>query len=129
MSRKNRYAPNNLPRPPHWTDDAECRGVEDPDLFFEDTDAHAIEEAKGYCRGCSVREACLAGALDRREAHGTWGGLSLDERQAILAPVVAAEKAAARERKRAREEVAAPIEPVHVLLTGGVGDVLATAAA
>jgi WhiB family redox-sensing transcriptional regulator len=26
------------------------------------------------CRGCQARTACLAGALERREVCGVWGG-------------------------------------------------------
>ena len=33
-----------------------------------------VEEAKALCRDCPIREACLAGALERREPWGVWGG-------------------------------------------------------
>jgi WhiB family redox-sensing transcriptional regulator len=49
-----------------------CRQV-DPDLFFAEVPAD-VEEAKALCRNCPVREACLAGALARREPWGVWGG-------------------------------------------------------
>ena len=49
-----------------------CRLV-DPDLFFAETPAD-VEQAKALCVDCPVREVCLAGALDRREPWGVWGG-------------------------------------------------------
>ena len=49
-----------------------CRLV-DPDLFFAESPAD-VEAAKALCRTCPVREACLGGALERREPWGVWGG-------------------------------------------------------
>jgi WhiB family transcriptional regulator, redox-sensing transcriptional regulator len=45
----------------------------DPDLFFAESPAD-VECAKLLCRGCPARMACLAGALERREPCGVWGG-------------------------------------------------------
>ena len=33
-----------------------------------------VEEAKALCLDCPIRERCLAGALERREPWGVWGG-------------------------------------------------------
>jgi WhiB family redox-sensing transcriptional regulator len=33
-----------------------------------------VETAKALCLECPVRTECLAGALDRREPWGVWGG-------------------------------------------------------
>ena len=49
-----------------------CR-VNDPELFFADSPAD-VEYAKTLCAACPVRTACLAGALERREPWGVWGG-------------------------------------------------------
>lgn len=49
-----------------------CR-VHDAELWFAEAPAD-VEFAKALCRTCPVREACLAGALDRREPCGVWGG-------------------------------------------------------
>ena len=49
-----------------------CR-VNDPELFFADTPAD-VEYAKTLCHDCPARLACLAGALERREPWGVWGG-------------------------------------------------------
>ncbi|MFE9426210.1 WhiB family transcriptional regulator [Kitasatospora sp. NPDC006697] len=40
--------------------------------------------AKAICSACPVRAACLAGALERREQFGVFGGLTADERRAVL---------------------------------------------
>ena len=47
--------------------------TEDPELFFAES-AQDVEQAKAMCRGCRARLACLAGALERREPWGVWGG-------------------------------------------------------
>jgi WhiB family transcriptional regulator, redox-sensing transcriptional regulator len=49
-----------------------CR-MNDPELFFAELPAD-VEYAKALCRGCPIRQACLAGALDRKEPWGVWGG-------------------------------------------------------
>ena len=49
-----------------------CRAY-DAELWFAELPAH-VEEAKALCRGCPVRRACLAGALERGEPWGVWGG-------------------------------------------------------
>ncbi|WP_063752622.1 WhiB family transcriptional regulator [Streptomyces sp. NRRL S-350] len=83
MSRRNKYAPDNLPRPAHWSEKAVCRDSEYPDLFFGDTAAD-IQEAKAECSVCPVSLRCLAGALERGERHGVWGGMSEPERRALV---------------------------------------------
>jgi WhiB family transcriptional regulator, redox-sensing transcriptional regulator len=47
--------------------------TDDPDLFFAES-PDDVEYAKELCRGCPARAACLAGALERREPWGVWGG-------------------------------------------------------
>jgi WhiB family transcriptional regulator, redox-sensing transcriptional regulator len=47
--------------------------MDDPDLFFAELPAD-VETAKALCRGCPIRLACLAGARERREPWGVWGG-------------------------------------------------------
>jgi WhiB family transcriptional regulator, redox-sensing transcriptional regulator len=48
-----------------------CR--DDPELFFAESPAD-VEAAKSMCGHCPVRIVCLAGALDRAEPWGVWGG-------------------------------------------------------
>jgi WhiB family redox-sensing transcriptional regulator len=49
-----------------------CRTF-DPDLWFSDAPAE-LELAKSLCAECPVRAECLAGALERAEPWGVWGG-------------------------------------------------------
>lgn len=49
-----------------------CR-TNDPELFFAESPAD-VEYAKSLCRTCPARLGCLAGALERREPWGVWGG-------------------------------------------------------
>ncbi|WP_110208647.1 WhiB family transcriptional regulator [Nocardioides daejeonensis] len=49
-----------------------CR-VNDPELFFAES-PHDVEQAKALCVDCPVQALCLAGALERREPWGVWGG-------------------------------------------------------
>jgi WhiB family transcriptional regulator, redox-sensing transcriptional regulator len=49
-----------------------CRR-EGPELFFAET-PQDVEVAKALCLDCPVRAECLAGALERREPWGVWGG-------------------------------------------------------
>jgi WhiB family transcriptional regulator, redox-sensing transcriptional regulator len=45
----------------------------DPELFFAES-PRDVEQAKAMCRGCRIRLACLASALERKEPWGVWGG-------------------------------------------------------
>jgi WhiB family redox-sensing transcriptional regulator len=45
----------------------------EPDLFFAES-PEDVESAKALCHGCPVRLSCLAGATQRREPWGVWGG-------------------------------------------------------
>jgi len=65
----------------------------DPEVFFAEAPAD-VEAAKALCLDCPIREACLAGALDRREPWGVWGG------QLLIGGVVVARK---RPRGRPRK--------------------------
>lgn len=49
-----------------------CRS-HDPELWFAEHTAQ-VEQAKALCRTCPVREGCLAGAIEREEPWGVWGG-------------------------------------------------------
>ena len=77
--------------------DLPCR-VHDAELWFAESPAD-VEAAKALCQDCPVRSACLAGALERREPWGVWGG------ELFIAGVVVPRK---RPRGRPRKsEVAA----------------------
>jgi WhiB family transcriptional regulator, redox-sensing transcriptional regulator len=42
-------------------------------LWFSELPAE-LEQAKAHCQQCPLRTACLAGALERAEPCGVWGG-------------------------------------------------------
>ena len=44
-----------------------------PELFFSELPAE-LEAAKLVCRPCPMRAVCLAGAVERQEPWGVWGG-------------------------------------------------------
>lgn len=68
-----------------WRTDAACLDV-DPELFFPIGNAgpalRQIEQAKAICRRCPVAATCLTWAMDTKQEHGVWGGLTEDERRA-----------------------------------------------
>lgn len=45
-----------------------------------DGDEAATVHAVEICTACDIRSACLAGALERREQWGVWGGTTPDQR-------------------------------------------------
>jgi len=49
-----------------------CR-ANDPELWFAER-PEDVEFAKALCGTCPLRDACLAGAKDRSEPWGVWGG-------------------------------------------------------
>lgn len=49
-----------------------CRD-NDAEMWFADT-PDGVEFAKALCGTCPARDACLAGALNRGEPWGVWGG-------------------------------------------------------
>ena len=71
--------------------------TEDPELYFAES-PQDVEQAKAMCRGCRARLACLAGALERREPWGVWGG------ELFLRGTIVPRK---RPRGRPRKEVVA----------------------
>jgi WhiB family redox-sensing transcriptional regulator len=62
--------------------DLPCRR-ENPELWFAERPTD-LELAKTFCADCPLREACLAGALERREPWGVWGG-EIFERGTVIA--------------------------------------------
>lgn len=71
----------SAPRP-EWFDEGLCLQV-DPDLFFPEKGGQA-KPAKMVCRGCPVRNACLAWALKTRQMDGIWGATTPRERAELL---------------------------------------------
>ena len=56
--------------------DVPCR-VNDAELWFAQMPAE-VEAAKSLCQVCPARDACLTGAVERREPWGVWGGELFD---------------------------------------------------
>ena len=73
-----------------WQLQGACRTA-DPDVFFHPEGERGPRKeardaaAKAVCAGCPVLAACRAHALAVREPYGVWGGLSEEEREAIIA--------------------------------------------
>jgi WhiB family redox-sensing transcriptional regulator len=78
------------------TADMPCR-VYDAELWFAESPAD-VERAKSLCHDCPVRTECLAGALERHEPWGVWGG------ELFVAGAIVARK---RPRGRPRKVVVA----------------------
>lgn len=68
-------SPSTVPLFPKGSADLPCHTG--PDLFFAERPAE-LEQAKTLCGGCPMRAACLAGALERAEPWGVWGGEIFD---------------------------------------------------
>jgi WhiB family transcriptional regulator, redox-sensing transcriptional regulator len=75
-----------------WQLRAACRGPNHA-IFFPPARLERREEkrrrearAKEICATCPVREPCRDYAMEIREQHGIWGGLTENERRQQLAP-------------------------------------------
>ncbi|QSB15663.1 WhiB family transcriptional regulator [Natronosporangium hydrolyticum] len=74
-------APTLRPAPRVGQDALPCRNF-DPDLWFSDAPAQ-LELAKSLCGGCPLRLECLAGAAERQEPWGVWGGEIFEHGQVV----------------------------------------------
>ena len=73
------------PDRPAWMLESNPCSTSDPDLWHPEGDnKQAMIDAKKACGRCFNRAICLDYALDHRELHGTWGGLSANERKRLL---------------------------------------------
>jgi WhiB family redox-sensing transcriptional regulator len=90
--------------PPDPWADARCRDGTGSltDLFFSDQ-IPDIARAKAICAGCTLTEACLEGAIERREPWGVWGG-NLFANGRILA----------QKRKRGRPPKNRPVDDIQL---------------
>ena len=75
-----------------WRRNAECRGPNGawfyPPSRPERREERARREAKAktICAMCAVSQQCLEYALETREQHGVWGGLTELERRMMITP-------------------------------------------
>jgi WhiB family redox-sensing transcriptional regulator len=72
-----------------WQEKAACRDLPTEMFFHPDGERgprrkNRINAAKAVCASCPVLQACRTQALNLAEPYGIWGGLSEEERVAIL---------------------------------------------
>ena len=79
----------------------------DARLWFA-ADPEDLELAKAQCRDCPLRAACLAGAIERREPCGVWGGEIFDRGQIL--PV---------KRRRGRPHADRSVRPARAAAPAG----------
>jgi len=77
---------SHTPTVTDWRARSACLEV-NPELFFPvgstGPAVRQVDQAKLVCRRCEVRDACLEWALDEKQDHGVWGGLTEDERRSL----------------------------------------------
>lgn len=78
--------------PTDGADQIPCK-ENDPEIWFAEL-PQDVEFAKALCGTCPARDACLAGALERREPWGVWGGQLF-----VAGQVVARKRPRGRPRK------------------------------
>lgn len=74
--------PKQVSPPDHWQELAACFGL-DPEVFFPTTEEEA-GLGLSYCNVCSVREMCLAWAVQNGERYGVWGGTTEQQRRRLI---------------------------------------------
>lgn len=67
---------------PEWMVDTPCAQA-DPDEWHPEK-AETGAQAKRVCRTCPHVSLCLEWALETRQPHGVWGGLSANQRSQLL---------------------------------------------
>jgi WhiB family transcriptional regulator, redox-sensing transcriptional regulator len=72
-----------------WQVRAACRGIDTANFYHPENERGPSRtkrelRAKAVCSGCPVIENCRRWALSTREPYGVWGGLSAEEREAML---------------------------------------------
>ena len=77
-----RSLPKQVSPPDHWQELSACYGL-DPEVFFPTTEEEA-GLALSYCGMCSVREVCLAWAIQNGERYGVWGGTTEQHRRRLI---------------------------------------------
>jgi len=71
-----------------WQSMAACRGMDTAISYHPENERGPTRhrrdwEAKRICQRCRVVGPCLQWALETREPYGVWGGMSVEERQAM----------------------------------------------
>lgn len=75
----------------HWTEDANCSGVEMEVFFPKSQDDDRFDLAKEYCQSCRVKRECLLLAINNEDHDDRWG---------VFGGLTPAERRQARHKKR-----------------------------
>ena len=72
-----------------WQMRGACRGFDSAVFFHPERErgpakADRNARAKQVCQACPVIEECRRHALSTQEPYGVWGGMTVDERRALL---------------------------------------------
>lgn len=75
-----------------WQLNSACRGMDSSIFYHPDGERgqareNRISRAKAICDTCSVVNACRIYSIKSREPYGVWGGLSEEERFAVIAAI------------------------------------------
>jgi WhiB family transcriptional regulator, redox-sensing transcriptional regulator len=81
---RSRTKPVSGPSVQKWRTIGLCKGSETMVFYPPSDDESLAEAAKTICSMCAVRQPCLEFALNTREKHGVWGGLTERERRRVL---------------------------------------------
>ncbi|VEG27506.1 WhiB family transcriptional regulator [Actinomyces howellii] len=73
-----------------WQYRGACMGMDSTTFFHPEGERGSArrrrdEGAKAVCRTCEVLEICREHALSTHEPYGVWGGMTEEERRAVLA--------------------------------------------
>ena len=84
-----RYQPETRSAEDDWRTDGACLKyynelrIDDPWFPLSEAPSAAVE-GKRICGSCPVQDMCLARALDRKEKHGIFGGMTAKERANLI---------------------------------------------
>lgn len=75
---------------------------QDPDLWF-DTKVENRRKAQRACMDCHIIDQCRAGAIERDELHGVWGGMDFTSERTRPTPIDHGTEAGATAHRRRGE--------------------------
>lgn len=68
-----------------WVENAKCKEIQNPSLFYDGTDAELRAVAIRWCDDCPARVDCREFAIVNRIWDGVWGGMLPQERRREMA--------------------------------------------
>lgn len=66
-----------------WRNDARCKDIEDPDIFWSDGARAAIN----ICASCPVKQQCYDYGMDTKQPYGVFGGVGARKRLSGGGPI------------------------------------------